>query len=90
MGISGHEGLQAARAGDYAIGQFRFLKKLLLVHGAWSYRRITMLILYSFWKNICLYLMEVSGGLSFLSLMSVNYSSLCGWRFVWALLLRRD
>eukprot|EP00730_Choanoeca_flexa_P004838 TRINITY_DN11817_c0_g1_i2.p1 TRINITY_DN11817_c0_g1~~TRINITY_DN11817_c0_g1_i2.p1 ORF type:complete len:1157 (+),score=344.14 TRINITY_DN11817_c0_g1_i2:140-3610(+) len=59
VGISGKEGLQAARAGDYAIGQFRFLKKLLLVHGAWSYRRVTMLILYSFWKNITLYLMEL-------------------------------
>lgn len=25
---------------DYSLGQFRFLKKLLLVHGRWSYRRI--------------------------------------------------
>ncbi|EDQ89125.1 uncharacterized protein MONBRDRAFT_8524 [Monosiga brevicollis MX1] len=59
VGISGKEGLQAARSADYSVGQFRFLKKLLLVHGAWSYRRITMLILYSFWKNIALYLMEL-------------------------------
>nr|KAG5693727.1 hypothetical protein BaRGS_002110 [Batillaria attramentaria] len=54
VGISGLEGLQAACASDYAIAQFRFLQKLLLVHGAWSYSRLTKLILYSFYKNICL------------------------------------
>lgn len=39
------QGLQAARSADVAISQFRFLKKLLLVHGAWSYRRLSKLIL---------------------------------------------
>ncbi|KAK6173412.1 hypothetical protein SNE40_016867 [Patella caerulea] len=58
VGISGLEGLQAACASDYAIAQFRFLKKLLLVHGAWSYSRLCKLILYSFYKNICLYVIE--------------------------------
>ncbi|KAI8603373.1 hypothetical protein EDD21DRAFT_442079 [Dissophora ornata] len=55
VGISGLEGLQAARSADFAISQFRFLKKLLLVHGAWSYQRLSKLILFSFYKNICLY-----------------------------------
>jgi phospholipid-transporting ATPase len=41
------QGLQAARSADVAISQFRFLKKLLLVHGAWSYRRLSKLILCS-------------------------------------------
>lgn len=45
VGISGVEGLQAARSADVAISQFRYLKKLLLVHGAWSYRRLSKLIL---------------------------------------------
>ena len=45
IGISGVEGLQAARSADVAISQFRYLKKLLLVHGAWSYRRLSKLIL---------------------------------------------
>ncbi|ESP01821.1 hypothetical protein LOTGIDRAFT_225116 [Lottia gigantea] len=58
VGISGLEGLQAACASDYAIAQFRFLKKLVLVHGAWSYSRLCKLILYSFYKNICLYVIE--------------------------------
>ncbi|KAG0145463.1 hypothetical protein CROQUDRAFT_45753 [Cronartium quercuum f. sp. fusiforme G11] len=56
VGISGVEGLQAARSADVAISQFRFLKKLLLVHGTWSYVRLSKLILYSFYKNITLYL----------------------------------
>jgi len=37
---------------DFAIGQFRFLVPLLLIHGRYSYRRITKLIMYSFYKNI--------------------------------------
>ncbi|KAH8109002.1 calcium transporting ATPase [Phellopilus nigrolimitatus] len=58
VGISGVEGLQAARSSDVAISQFRYLKKLLLVHGAWSYRRLSKLILYSFYKNITLYMTQ--------------------------------
>ncbi len=58
VGISGVEGLQAARSADIAIGQFRYLRKLLLVHGAWSYQRISKVILYSFYKNIALYMTQ--------------------------------
>jgi phospholipid-translocating P-type ATPase (flippase) len=58
VGISGQEGLQAANAADYAIAQFRFLKRLLLVHGRWSYRRISKLVLYCFYKNCVLYLTQ--------------------------------
>lgn len=54
IGISGLEGLQAVMAADYAIAQFRFLKNLLFVHGAWSYRKISIVILYSFYKNVAL------------------------------------
>lgn len=39
VGISGEEGLQAVNSSDYAIAQFRFLKRLLLVHGQWTYAR---------------------------------------------------
>ena len=38
---------------DYAIGQFRFLVRLLLVHGSLSSYRLSRLIKYSFYKNIC-------------------------------------
>ena len=58
VGIAGVEGLQAARSADVAIGQFRFLKKLLLVHGSWTYYRISKVILYSFYKNIAMFMTE--------------------------------
>ena len=41
VGISGNEGLQAANSADFAIGQFRYLERLLFVHGAWNYSRIS-------------------------------------------------
>jgi phospholipid-translocating ATPase len=40
VGLYGLEGSQAAMSADYAFGQFRFLTKLLIVHGRWSYRRV--------------------------------------------------
>ncbi|QCD95239.1 phospholipid-translocating ATPase [Vigna unguiculata] len=52
VGISGAEGMQAVMASDFAIAQFRFLERLLLVHGHWCYRRISMMICYFFYKNI--------------------------------------
>ncbi|KAG2228343.1 hypothetical protein INT45_011135 [Circinella minor] len=52
VGISGEEGRQAVMASDYAIAQFRYLSKLLLVHGRWSYLRTSEMILTFFYKNI--------------------------------------
>ncbi|KAJ2644722.1 phospholipid transporting ATPase [Coemansia sp. RSA 1694] len=52
VGISGEEGLQAVMASDYSIAQFRFLQKLLLVHGRWAYLRITSMVLNFFYKNV--------------------------------------
>ena len=48
----GQEGMQAVRASDYAIGRFKFLSKLILVHGRANYRRLSFVILYSFYKNL--------------------------------------
>ncbi len=59
VGISGNEGLQAANSSDFAIAQFRYLARLLFVHGAWNYTRISKVILYCFYKNICLYVIEL-------------------------------
>lgn len=52
VGISGAEGMQAVMSSDVAIAQFRFLERLLLVHGHWCYRRISSMICYFFYKNI--------------------------------------
>ncbi|XP_030058256.1 phospholipid-transporting ATPase IB [Microcaecilia unicolor] len=59
VGISGNEGMQATNSSDYSIAQFSYLEKLLLVHGAWSYSRVTKCILYCFYKNVVLYIIEL-------------------------------
>ncbi|KAL9101161.1 MAG: hypothetical protein Q9163_003563 [Psora crenata] len=58
IGITGKEGLQAARTSDYSIAQFRFLTKLLLVHGRWNYIRTCKYTLGTFWKEILFYLTQ--------------------------------
>ncbi|KAG9242726.1 hypothetical protein BJ878DRAFT_155657 [Calycina marina] len=67
IGISGKEGLQAARVSDYSIAQFRFLQKLLLVHGRWNYVRIGKYILGTFWKEFMFYI------------VTAMYEKWCGW-----------
>ncbi|SCU85849.1 LANO_0C05688g1_1 [Lachancea nothofagi CBS 11611] len=51
VGIAGEEGRQAVMSSDYAIGQFRFLTRLILVHGRWSYKRLAEMIPSFFYKN---------------------------------------
>ncbi|XP_053423350.1 phospholipid-transporting ATPase VB isoform X2 [Nycticebus coucang] len=53
IGISGQEGMQAVMSSDFAISRFRHLKKLLLVHGHWSYSRLAKMVVYYFYKNVC-------------------------------------
>ncbi|KAJ3692468.1 hypothetical protein LUZ60_012818 [Juncus effusus] len=88
VGISGAEGMQAVMASDIAIAQFRFLERLLLVHGHWCYRRISSMICYFFYKNITfgvtLFVYEAHASFSgqpayndwFLSLYNVLFTSL--------------
>ncbi|XP_072832128.1 phospholipid-transporting ATPase IB-like isoform X1 [Vicugna pacos] len=59
VGISGNEGMLATNNSDYTIAQFSYLEKLLLVHGAWNYFRVTKCILYCFYKNVVLYIIEL-------------------------------
>uniref|UniRef100_A0A671MIP7 Phospholipid-transporting ATPase n=1 Tax=Sinocyclocheilus anshuiensis TaxID=1608454 RepID=A0A671MIP7_9TELE len=51
VGISGQEGMQAVLASDYSFAQFRYLQRLLLVHGRWSYHRMCNFLCYFFYKN---------------------------------------
>jgi phospholipid-translocating ATPase len=52
VGIAGVEGRQAVMSSDYAIAQFRFLQRLVLVHGRWSYRRMSETVSNFFYKNM--------------------------------------
>eukprot|EP00003_Mantamonas_plastica_P003630 TRINITY_DN1285_c0_g1_i1.p1 TRINITY_DN1285_c0_g1~~TRINITY_DN1285_c0_g1_i1.p1 ORF type:complete len:812 (+),score=295.79 TRINITY_DN1285_c0_g1_i1:1042-3477(+) len=63
VGISGREGLQAARAADYAIGKFKYLKRLMLIHGRYAYHRTSLIAQYSFFKSFFIGIMQVTYGL---------------------------
>ncbi|KAF9942506.1 hypothetical protein BGZ67_001488 [Mortierella alpina] len=52
IGVAGEEGLQAVMASDYSIGQFRYLTRLLLVHGHYAYLRNTSMVMLFIYKNI--------------------------------------
>ncbi|KAI9218647.1 hypothetical protein BC828DRAFT_388015 [Blastocladiella britannica] len=52
VGIAGEEGAQAAMSADFAIGQFRFLVPLILVHGRWARLRVSSTIQTFLFKNI--------------------------------------
>ncbi|KAL2613362.1 hypothetical protein R1flu_025054 [Riccia fluitans] len=52
VGVGGREGMAAVLASDYALTRFRHLRRLLLVHGRWSYKRNREVVMYAFYKNI--------------------------------------
>ncbi|KAH8117016.1 phospholipid-translocating P-type ATPase [Phellopilus nigrolimitatus] len=87
VGISGEEGLQAVNSSDYAIAQFRFLKRLLLVHGHYSYSRNANMIVNFFYKNIIcigiLFWFQIYCGWS--SQYVFEYTYLLFWNVFWSL-----
>lgn len=89
IGISGQEGMQAVRSSDFSIAQFRFLTKLLLIHGSWAYSRITKVIVYSFYKNITLQIIQLlfalDNGFSGQTLFE-TWSSVASYNVVWTMI----
>nr|XP_054585972.1 phospholipid-transporting ATPase IC [Nothobranchius furzeri]XP_054585973.1 phospholipid-transporting ATPase IC [Nothobranchius furzeri] len=63
VGLAGVEGGQAVQNADFALSQFRFLQRLLLVHGRWSYRRISLFLCYFLFKTCGFALVHVWFGL---------------------------
>ncbi|XP_006790411.1 phospholipid-transporting ATPase IK [Neolamprologus brichardi] len=59
VGLAGVEGGQAVQNADFALGQFRFLQRLLLIHGRWSYRRISLFLRYFLFKTCSFALVHV-------------------------------
>jgi len=58
VGITGREGLAAARASDYSFAQFRFLQPLLLIHGHYDYIRVCRFLLGTFYKCTAFYITQ--------------------------------
>ena len=51
VGIFGEEGVTAAQSGDFAIGEFKFLGRLLFFHGRIDFDRIKNMVNYFLYKN---------------------------------------
>lgn len=99
VGMRGNEGNQAARAADYTLGKFKFLRILTLVHGRYAYRRISYFICYYFYKNIILVFCELyfafengySGQTFFADWMPMLYNALwTSWPCVFTFIFDRD
>jgi magnesium-transporting ATPase (P-type) len=54
VGLYGNEGMQAVNSSDFALGEFKMLWRLLLVHGRLFYLRNAEMMLYFFYKNVVL------------------------------------
>ena len=93
VGIFGEEGMRAVQSSDYAIGEFQFLRSLLLLHGRNNYIRNAELIIYFFYKNFCFTLVQFFFGFYsnftgqtilddwFISCFNLVFTSLpLGWR----------
>ncbi|XP_059744394.1 phospholipid-transporting ATPase IK isoform X4 [Bos taurus] len=52
VGVAGQEGMQAVQNSDYVLAQFCFLRRLLLVHGRWSYMRVCKFLRYFLYKTL--------------------------------------
>ncbi|GLI63173.1 hypothetical protein VaNZ11_005942 [Volvox africanus] len=50
-GISGREGRAAVMAADYAFAQFKYVSRLILLHGRAAYKRNSEVVWYAFYKN---------------------------------------
>ena len=52
IGVMGKEGRQAVRTSDYAISRFKYLRRVLLVHGHLYYIRLATVVQYFFYKVV--------------------------------------
>ena len=59
IGIYGEEGMSAAQASDFSLGEFHLLKRLLFIHGRVNLYRISKMILYFFYKNFVFTLLQL-------------------------------
>lgn len=85
VGVYGQEGRQAVMTADFAIGQFKHLKRLLLLHGRWNYARAASVTILTFWRNavqemlMCAYTFYsgFSGTALFDDLIRITFTPIC-------------
>ena len=99
VGIAGKEGTQAIQAADFTFCEFKSLRPLLLVHGRYAYNRISMFILYYFYKNFLSVFIEIwfafysgfSGQIFFLDWLPALYNTFwTSWPCLTFFSLERD
>ena len=99
VGIAGKEGTQAVQSADYSISQFRYLQRLILIHGRWGYRRISWFICYYFYKNIAVVFTELcfafmnglSGQIYFLDWLPMLYNAFwTSWPCMFTFIFEQD
>ncbi len=89
VGISGLEGRQAVLASDFSIAQFKFLQRLVLVHGRWSYMRMAAFLRYFFYKNFAFTLVQFWFAIfnGFSAQVRLLFFSICCFCFVVVLII---
>ncbi|XP_043321482.1 phospholipid-transporting ATPase IK isoform X1 [Cervus canadensis] len=59
VGVAGQEGMQAVQNSDYVLAQFCFLRRLLLVHGRWSYMRVCKFLRCFLYKTLASMMVQI-------------------------------
>ncbi|KAM5308261.1 phospholipid-transporting ATPase IK-like [Glossophaga mutica] len=59
VGLAGQEGMQAVQNSDYMLAQFCFLRRLLFVHGRWSYMRVCKFLRYFIYKTLAIMMVQI-------------------------------
>jgi phospholipid-transporting ATPase len=98
IGIYGKEGRQAANSADVAIGQFKFLRNLMLVHGRWNYSRQSRAFLYCMHKNMVItlvlywysYFTALSGTSPFESWVYTGFNFILGLPIIFYGIMDKD
>ena len=87
------------RSADYAISQFRFLQRLLFVHGRYGYNRVSKMICYYFYKNVILVFCEIyfafyngfSGQIYYVDWLPMLYNAVwTSWPCMFTYIFERD
>jgi phospholipid-transporting ATPase len=93
IGLYGNEGMSAVQSSDFALGEFKFLWRLLMHHGRLCYLRNAECILYFFYKNLVLTIPHMyfafMNGFSGMTIFDDNYISFYNLFFTsWPLVIR--